>query len=256
MAATTKKAKHTSNGIGSALRHSPAAGRLVEEARNYAVARAGGLVGSPLRGARIGALGAGLKDKAVSLLGRQGSRSGGRSSPKVTTIIEDIDVGAPVSVVYDQWTQFQEFSSFTKGVESVEQTDDVQTTWRGKVWWSRRTWTATITDQVPDRRIAWTSEGGKGTTAGVVTFHPLADDLTKVLLVLEYHPAGAVEKTANLWRAAGRRARLDLKHFRRFVSMRGEPTGSWRGEIRDAEVVRGPGKQEDEPDEMDESDER
>jgi hypothetical protein len=78
----------------------------------------------------------------------------------------------------------------------------------------------------------------------VVTFHPLADDLTQVLLVIEYYPQGLFEKTGNIWKAQGRRARLDLKNFRRFIMMRGEATGSWRGEIRDGEVVRGPDEEE------------
>jgi hypothetical protein len=77
-----------------------------------------------------------------------------------------------------------------------------------------------------------------------VTFHPLADDLTQILLVLEYYPQGLFEKTGNLWRAQGRRARLDLKHFRRFIMLRGEATGSWRGEIRDGQVVRSPDEEE------------
>jgi hypothetical protein len=110
---------------------------------------------------------------------------------------------------------------------------------------SRRNWKATVTEQIPDRKIAWTTEGGKGTTKGVVTFHPLADDLTQILLVIEYYPQGMFEKTGNIWRAPGRRARLDLKHFRRFIMMRGEATGSWRGEIRDGEVVRGPDEEEE-----------
>jgi hypothetical protein len=168
------------------------------------------------------------------------------------SIIEDIHIGVPVDVAYDQWTQFQEFGSFTKGVESVEQADEVTTNWRAKVFRSRRSWKATVTEQIPDRRIAWTSEGAKGSTKGVVTFHPLADDLTQVLLVIEYYPQGLFEKTGNIWRAQGRRARLDLKHFRRFVMMRGEATGSWRGEIRDGEVVRSP--EEVEQDEQDERD--
>jgi hypothetical protein len=127
-----------------------------------------------------------------------------------------------------------------KGVESVDQTDEVSSNWRVKVFKSRRNWKATVTEQIPDRKIAWSTEGAKGTTKGVVTFHPLADDLTQVLLVIEYYPQGLFEKTGNIWRASGRRARLDLKHFRRFVMMRGEATGSWRGEIRDGEVVRSP----------------
>jgi len=193
---------------------------------------------NPLKAA-VGGVGSGIKEKVGGMFGGR-KKSGGSGNKKFMNIIEDIHVGVPVDVAYDQWTQFQEFASFMKGVESVDQTDEVSSNWRAKVFKSRRNWKATVTEQIPDRKIAWTTEGAKGTTKGVVTFHPLADDLTQVLLVIEYYPQGLFEKTGNIWRAQGRRARLDLKHFRRFVMMRGEATGSWRGEIRDGEVVRTP----------------
>ena len=221
---------------------------------------------SPVKAA-LGGVGDGIKEKVKSAFGK----GGGSGNKKFVSIIEDISVGVPVDVAYNQWTQFQEFASFSKGVESVDQTDEVNSNWRVKVFKSRRNWKASVTEQIPDRRIAWTSEGAKGTTKGVVTFHPLADDLTQVLLVIEYYPQGLFEKTGNIWRAGGRRARLDLKHFRRFVMMRGEETGSWRGEIRDGEVVRSPeeveedeqeqssaedeGEEQEEPDEDEESEE-
>ncbi|MGY1770077.1 SRPBCC family protein [Blastococcus sp. SYSU D00813] len=196
---------------------------------------------SPVKAAFSG-VGAGIKEKVKSAFGKGG---GGGGNKKFVNIIEDITVGVPVDVAYDQWTQFQEFATFTKGVESVDQADEVTTNWKVKVAKSRRSWQAKVTEQVPDRRIVWTTEGAKGTTKGVVTFHPLADDLTQILLVMEYYPKGLFEKTGNIWRAQGRRARLDLKHFRRFVMFRNEATGSWRGEIRDGEVVRGPDEGED-----------
>ena len=203
---------------------------------------------SPVK-ATLGGVGAGIKEKVSGVFGR--SKSGGAGgNKKFLSIVEDIHVGVPVDVAYDQWSQFQEFASFMKGVESVDQTDDVSSNWRVKVFKSRRNWTAKVTEQIPDRKIAWSADGAKGTTKGVVTFHPLADDLTQVLLVIEYYPQGLFEKTGNIWRAQGRRTRLDLKHFRRFVMMRGEATGSWRGEIRDGEVVRTPEEVEQEEQEQ------
>ena len=190
---------------------------------------------SPFRAA-LGGIGAGLKEKLSGLFGRKKSGGAG-GNKKFMNIVEDIAIGVPIDVAYNQWTQYQEFASFMKGVDSVDKTDDVNSNWRVKVFKSRRNWKATVTEQIPDRKIAWTTDGAKGTTKGVVTFHPLSDDLTQVLLVIEYYPQGLFEKTGNIWRAPGRRARLDLKHFRRFVMMRGEPTGAWRGEIRDGEVV-------------------
>ena len=161
----------------------------------------------------------------------------GKAGSKPTVILEYVDVGVPVREAYNQWTQLQEFSEFAKGVRGVTPKDDTASDWNLKIFWSSRSWQAKVTEQVPDERIAWTSEGAKGTTKGVVTFHPLGENLTRVLLLVEYHPKGLFEKTGNIWRAQGRRVRLDLKHFARHVTMRGEATGGWRGEIQDGEVV-------------------
>jgi uncharacterized membrane protein len=272
--------QQSSGGLLGSLARNPAVSRLGEAARDYARARgtdAARRVGQKLSGvtdslndtaedggfkataageavkrvvagenpvkAAVGGIGSGITEKVGGLFGR--AKSGGAgANKKFMNIVEDIAVGVPVDVAYDQWTQFQEFASFMKGVDSVDQTDEVSSNWRVKVAKSRRNWRATITEQIPDRKIAWTTEGAKGTTKGVATFHPLADDLTQILLVLEYYPQGLFEKTGNLWRAQGRRARLDLKHFRRFIMLRGEATGSWRGEIRDGQVVRSPDEEE------------
>jgi uncharacterized membrane protein len=279
MTSTEQEQQQGGGGLVGALKNNPAVSQLGQAARDYAKARgqdAAKKVGDKLTGvtgsltdkaegggfkstavskavekvaqgesplkASLSGVGEGIKEKVKSAFGK----GGGGGGKKFVSIIEDISVGVPVDVAYNQWTQFQEWGSFTKGVESVDQTDEVNSNWRVKVAKSRRNYKASITEQIPDRRIAWTSEGAKGTTKGVVTFHPLADDLTQVLLVIEYYPQGLFEKTGNIWRAQGRRARLDLKHFRRFVMMRGEETGSWRGEIRDGEVVRGPEDEESE----------
>ncbi|MFJ4716687.1 SRPBCC family protein [Streptomyces sp. NPDC088785] len=181
-----------------------------------------------------------LKDKVVGgvkgLFGKGGKKKGG-AGQKPTVIMEFIDVGVDLRTAYDQWTQYQEFSTFARGVKNANRADDVTSDWQMKVFWSSRSWKAHTTEQVPDERIQWTSEGAKGTTKGVITFHRLADRLTRVLLVIEYYPKGLFEKTGNIWRAQGRRARLDLKHFSRFVTIRGEASDGWRGEIRDGEVV-------------------
>ncbi|MDH6566754.1 putative membrane protein [Streptomyces sp. SAI-117] len=194
----------------------------------------------PLRSALE--VGAGrAKDSVVgafkNLGGGKGKRKGG-AGQKPTVIIEYIDVGVDLRTAYDQWTQYQDFSTFAKGVKSANRADDTHTDWQAKIFWSNRGWKATTTEQVPDERIQWTSEGAKGTTKGVVSFHKLADKLTRVLLVIEYYPQGLFEKTGNIWRAQGRRARLDLKHFARFITLKGEAEDGWRGEIRDGEVVK------------------
>ncbi|MFF4269366.1 SRPBCC family protein [Streptomyces sp. NPDC001536] len=181
-----------------------------------------------------------VKDNVVSAfkgLGGKGKRKGG-AGKKPTVIMEYVDVGLPLRAAYDQWTQYQDFSTFAKGVKSANRADDTTSDWQMKIFWSNRSWKAHTTEQIPDDRIAWTSEGAKGTTKGVVSFHQLADRLTRVLLVIEYYPKGLFEKTGNIWRAQGRRARLDLKNYVRFVTLKGEVEDGWRGEIRDGEVVQ------------------
>lgn len=192
--------------------------------------------------------------QAFKGFGGKGKKGKGGGKPIV--ILETIDVGVPVREAYDQWTLFQDFSTFTKGVKDVNIADDTTSDWQLKVLWSSRSWKANIKEQIPDARIQWTSEGAKGTANGVVTFHPLGDNLTRILLVMEYYPKGFFEKTGNIWRAQGRRARLDLKHFARHISMRGEAEDGWRGEIQDGEVVRSNEDAEADEQEQDEQDEQ
>ncbi|MET9828081.1 SRPBCC family protein [Streptomyces sp. NPDC006385] len=192
----------------------------------------------PLRSAlELGA--ARAKDNVTDAFKNLGGGKGkGGAGGKPTVIIEYVDVGVPLRTAYDQWTRYQDFSTFAKGVKSASRADDTSSDWQLKVFWSNRSWTAHTTEQRPDDRIAWTSEGAKGTTKGVVSFHRLADNLTRVLLVVEYYPKGLFERTGNLWRAQGRRARLDLKNYVRFITLKPEVEDGWRGEIRDGEVVR------------------
>ncbi|MFF4731302.1 SRPBCC family protein [Streptomyces mirabilis] len=194
---------------------------------------------SPLK-AFVGEKAKGLKDnvmdKVKNVFG--GGRGGKSGSTKVMNIIEVLDVGVPIRVAYNYWTQYEEFSDFTKGVRSVSRNDETASDWKVKVGPSTRGWKATVQEQVPDERIVWSSEGAKGTTHGCVSFHELTPDLTRIVLVVEYYPSGFFEKTGNLWRAQGRRLRLDFKNFQRYVTFADEDVEGWRGEIRDGEVIR------------------
>ncbi|MFE2070436.1 SRPBCC family protein [Streptomyces sp. NPDC059467] len=170
--------------------------------------------------------------------GGGGGKGRGSGTTKVMNIIEVLDVGIPIRDAYDHWTQYDKFSSFTKGVRSASKGKDADSDWKVKVGPSTRGWKATTQEQIPDERIVWTSEGAKGTTRGCVSFHELTPTLTRIVLVVEYYPSGFFEKTGNIWRAQGRRLRLDFKHFQRYVTLTNKEPEGWRGEIRDGEVVR------------------
>ncbi|PBC70080.1 polyketide cyclase/dehydrase/lipid transport protein [Streptomyces sp. TLI_235] len=167
-----------------------------------------------------------------------GGKPGRKSGKKPMNMIETLDVGVPVRTAYDHWTKYEDFSGFAKGVQSVSQGDEVTTDWKVKVGPSKRSFKATVQEQVPDERIVWTSQGAKGSTRGAVSFHEITPTLTRIVLVVEYYPAGFFEKTGNIWRAQGRRLRLDFKNFQRYVSLTNDEAEGWRGEIRDGEVVK------------------
>ncbi|MFD3518927.1 SRPBCC family protein [Streptomyces sp. NPDC058653] len=178
-------------------------------------------------------------DKAKDLTGL-GGNGPGTGDTKITNIVEVLDVGVPLRTAYDYWTEYDKFGEFTKGVGNVSKDEDDGTTskWTTKVGPSTRSFEATVLEQIPDDRILWTSEGSKGTTQGAVSFHEMAPNLTRIVLVVEYEPSGFFEKTGNLWRAQGRRMRLDFKNFQRYVTLTDTEPEAWRGEIRDGEVVK------------------
>ncbi|MFL6056892.1 MAG: SRPBCC family protein, partial [Actinoallomurus sp.] len=147
----------------------------------------------------------------------RGTKGGKGKKLKVTNIVETLDVGVPLRLAYNQWTQFEDWPSFTKKVEDVHQESDEKVRWKAQIFWSHRNWESTILEQIPDRRIVWRSRGPKGYVDGAVAFSEIGPDMTRIALALEYYPKGLIEHTGNLWRAPGRRARLEFKHFRRHM---------------------------------------
>ena len=141
---------------------------------------------------------------------------------------KSIVVDRPVTTVYNQWTQFEEFPEFMDGVEQVTQLDDRRLHWVAEIAGARREWDAEIVDQQPDRRIAWRSLDGTP-NAGVVTFQPEGSG-TRVSLDLDVEPRGVVEKIGDKLGFVSKQAEGDLKRFKAFIESRGTETGGWRGE--------------------------
>jgi len=139
-------------------------------------------------------------------------------------------VDVPIEAAYGQWTQFEEFPSFMEGVEEVVQTDDTHLHWKAHIAGVTREWDAEITEQHPEERVAWTSIDG-ARNAGVVTFHKIAADRTKVMLQLDFEPDGLVEKAGDALGLVEHRAKADLRRFKDLIETRGYATGSWRGDV-------------------------
>jgi len=153
----------------------------------------------------------------------------------MSTIEQSIDVNVPVQVAYNQWTQFEEFPKFMEGVESVSQLDDTHLRWVAEIAGKREEWDAEITEQVPDQRVAWKSTSGNE-QGGVVNFHRLGEDETRVVVSMDYEPEGIVEKAGAALGFDDRQVKGDLERFKELIEKRGAETGAWRGTVEQTDV--------------------
>jgi uncharacterized membrane protein len=186
--------------------------------------------------------------------GKQGAGDGtgkGRRMP----IQQAVDVAAPIDIVYDQWTQFEDYPKFMHRVQRVEQRDESHVAFHAKVWGINRMWEAEIVEQRPDERIVFKSVNGVQLT-GVVTFHDMAERLTRIELNIDVDPDGPIEKIARGARMVKRAARGDLKRFKAYVEMHEDETGAWRGEIQDGDVVSEPGDESEDDERYEDEDEQ
>ena len=147
------------------------------------------------------------------------------------TIEQSIEVEVPLQTAYNQWTQFEEFPKFMDGVEEVRQLDDTHLLWVAEFGGQRHEWKAEVTEQKPDERVAWKNTDGAD-NAGVVTFHRLDDDKTRIMVQMDWVPQGLVEKLGDKLGASDRRVAGDLERFKELVEARGQETGAWRGEVK------------------------
>jgi uncharacterized membrane protein len=148
----------------------------------------------------------------------------------MSVIEKSIEINVPVKTAYNQWTQFEEFPRFMEGVEQVRQVDDKHLHWKASIGGKQKEWDAVITEQIPDQRIAWMSQGGTK-NGGMVTFSPVSENKSKLNLRLEYEPEGAVEKTGDTIGVVSGRVEGDLQRFKDFIESRGQETGAWRGKV-------------------------
>jgi uncharacterized membrane protein len=148
----------------------------------------------------------------------------------MSTIEQSIEIQAPLTTVYNQWTQFEEFPRFMDGVEQVDQRDDTHLHWVAQFGGSRHEWDAEITEQRPDERVAWRNTDGTD-NAGVVTFHRIDDDTTRVMVQMDFVPEGVKERIGDALGAPDRRVQGDLDRFKEMMEARGRESGAWRGEV-------------------------
>ena len=146
------------------------------------------------------------------------------------TVEKCIDVNVPVSTAYNQWTQFEDFPRFMEGIESVTQKDDNHLHWIANIAGKTIEWDATISAQIPDKRIVWYSDRG-AVQSGMVSFNPVGSDFTRITLRIDYEPEGFIEEAGDKLGLVSRRVEGDLERFKKFIEERGTATGAWRGSV-------------------------
>ena len=186
---------------------------LLEDKGSDEAAKVGKKAASKL-GKQGGVLGA-VASKAA---GGGGGGGGGRPKTRRLPIQRWTDVSVPVADAYEKWTQFEEFPKFMHRVLNVEETDEGQIKWDEKIWFSKRQWEGEITDRRKNDRIAWKTT--KGTShKGIVSFHKLDTNLTRVLVTMDFQPGGMIETMASGLRFVKRAVQADLARFKAYVEM-------------------------------------
>ena len=153
------------------------------------------------------------------------------------TIKESLEVNVPVSTAYNQWTQFEEFPKFMEGIQSVQQLDDTHVQWVAEIRGKSRQWTTEITEQQPDKKVAWKTIDGEVKNDGVVSFEQIAGGQTRVNVQMDVEGESTAENVAgDLLGVVKGQVRGDLERFKQLIENRDEETGAWRGEVQEGET--------------------
>jgi len=145
------------------------------------------------------------------------------------SVEQSIDLDVPVKAAYDQWTQFESFPKFMKGVKEIRQIDDTHLHWKAEIAGHVKEWDAEITEQHPDERVAWKATDGSP-NAGVVTFHRLSDTSSRLMVQIEHEEDGLLEKVGSALGADTHRVKGDLERFKELVETH-STSGGWRGDV-------------------------
>src|SRR6478752_2287145 len=228
----------------------PGGGLGVSKVAGKAASKAGDSVGSKLKDTvsdkvdEAGGAGGLVKEAAGGLLpGGGGGDSGGGNGGlagvgkgRRMPVQQSVDVAVPLETAYNQWAQFEDWPEFMHRVTNVTQDDDCTIKFATKIWGKTKEFEAQIETQRPDERIKWKVAQGI-THAGVVTFHELAPNLTRIEVNLDISPGSLIEKAARGMRHIKRAVRADLHRFKAYIEMQELETGAWRGVIEDGELV-------------------
>jgi len=134
----------------------------------------------------------------------------------VASIVETLEVDAPVESAYALWADVTRWPEFLHHVERVERVDAETFHWFISAPGANEHFTAELTEVVPNKRIAWKTIGGIE-HAGVVDFHYLEEGRSQITFQVDYEPQGFVEKLGALLNLDKVLANYDLGQFKTAV---------------------------------------
>jgi uncharacterized membrane protein len=132
------------------------------------------------------------------------------------SLVETVDIQAPVSVTWALWSDVTRWPSFLSHVRLVEPLDERRFAWQLSVPGADKNFVAELAEVVPEERIAWHTTQGVH-HAGVVTFHRLSDTASRVTLQIEYDPKGFIEHVGALTNLDSALANYDLGEFQKLA---------------------------------------
>ncbi|MER6746835.1 SRPBCC family protein [Streptomyces sp. PDY-4] len=133
-----------------------------------------------------------------------------------SSLVETVDINAPVSVTWSLWSDVTRWPSFLSHVRLVQPLDERRFAWQLALPGADRNFVAELTEVVEENRIAWRTTKGVD-HAGVVTFHRLSDTTSRVTLQIEYDPKGFIEHLGALTNLDSTLANYDLGEFQKLA---------------------------------------
>ncbi|MEU9099125.1 SRPBCC family protein [Streptomyces sp. NPDC048361] len=133
-----------------------------------------------------------------------------------SSLVETVDVNAPLSVSWALWSDVTRWPAFLSHVRRVDPLGGQRFAWQLELPGADKNFVAELTEVIPEDRIAWrTVEGAEH--AGVVTFHRLSDTTSRVTLQIEYDPKGFIEHLGALTNLDSVLANYDLGEFQKLA---------------------------------------
>lgn len=154
-------------------------------------------------------------------------------------IEQTIEVNAPVQAAYSQLTRFEQYPRFIDDLKEVRQIDDTHLHWHTRAGNLDMEWDAEITQQIPDRCIAWRTTSGPR-YEGRIELVPAAKDRTRVSVTMECDARHQVlAQHGNVEDVIAQRAGHDLSRFKKFIEKLVQQGGEQERDVKESATESG-----------------